>query len=88
MTGDYEKAISLYQRLLDSPTNLKPAVEIGLGHVYEKTGDTEKAVEAYLEAARPDRSTDAGSEAEKRLMAIAPDRLKELPPKTNELVQP
>jgi len=88
VTGDYEKAISLYQQILDSSTNLKPAVEIGLGHVYEKTGDTEKAVEAYLEAARPDRSTDAGSEAEKRLMAIAPDRLKELPPKTNDIIQP
>lgn len=86
--GDNEKAISLYEQLLDSSTNLKPAVEVGLGRVYEKTGDTEKAVEAYLEAARPDRSTDAGSEAEKRLTAIAPDRLKDLPPRANDVVQP
>jgi len=77
--GDYEKAISLYQQLLSSSPNLKPAVEVGLGRVYEKTGDLEKAVEAYLEAAKPDRSSGAGAEAEKRLSAIAPDRLKDLP---------
>jgi tetratricopeptide (TPR) repeat protein len=77
--GDNEKAISLYQQLLSSAPNLKPAVEVGLGRVYEKTGDTEKAVEAYLEAAKPDRSSGAGAEAEKRLSAIAPDRLKQLP---------
>jgi tetratricopeptide (TPR) repeat protein len=76
---DNEKAISLYQQLLSSAPNLKPAVEVGLGRVYEKTGDLEKAVEAYLEAAKPDRSSGAGAEAEKRLSAIAPDRLKDLP---------
>ena len=87
VSGDNDKAISLYEQVLGSSPNLKPAVEVGLGKVYEKTGDTEKAVEAYLEAARPDRSTDAGSEAEKRLQALAPDRLKELPP-TTPIVQP
>ena len=77
--GNHDKAISLYQELLSSSPNLKPAVEVGLGRVYEKTGDIEKAVEAYLEAAKPDRSSGAGAEAEKRLSAIAPDRLKDLP---------
>jgi tetratricopeptide (TPR) repeat protein len=85
---DNDKAISLYEELLKSSTNLKPAVEVGLGRVYEKIGDKEKAIEAYLEAARPDRSTEAGSEAEKRLQAIAPDRLKDLPPQTNVPIQP
>lgn len=80
VNGDNEKAISFYQQLLDSPTSMKPAIEVGLGKVYEKTGDIEKAVEAYMEAARPDRTNDAGAEAEKRLQAIAPDRLRELPP--------
>jgi tetratricopeptide (TPR) repeat protein len=87
VNGDNEKAISLYQQLLTSSANLKPAIEVGLGRAYEKAGDTEKAVEAYLEAARPDRSTDAGSEAEKRLQALAPDRLKELPA-TTPIVRP
>lgn len=82
VNGDNEKAISLYEQLLNSSTSLKPAIQVGLGKVYEKTGDTEKAVEAYLAAATPDRSADAGAEAEKRLQAIAPDRLKELPPAT------
>jgi tetratricopeptide (TPR) repeat protein len=77
--GDNEKAISLYQQLLTSAPNLKPAIEVGLGRVYEKTGDIEKAVEAYVEAAKTDRSSGAGAEAEKRLSAIAPDRLKDLP---------
>jgi tetratricopeptide (TPR) repeat protein len=87
VNGDNEKAISLYEQLLNTSASLKPAIELGLGKVYEKTGDTEKAVEAYLEAARPDRSADAGSEAEKRLQALAPDRLKELPP-VNPVVRP
>lgn len=80
VNGDTEKAISFYEQLLNSSTSLKPAIEVGLGKVYEKTGDVDKAVEAYMEAARPDRSNDAGAEAEKRLQALAPDRLKELPP--------
>lgn len=87
-TGEHEKAISLYQQLLASSTSLKPAVEVGLGRVYEKTGDLEKAVEAYLEAAKPDRSSGAGQEAEKRLSDIAPDRLKDLPAPTNMPVIP
>ncbi len=78
-TGDNEKAILLYDQLLTAAPNLKPAVEVGLGRIYEKTGDLEKAVDAYLEAAKPDRSSGAGAEAEKRLSAIAPDRLKDLP---------
>jgi tetratricopeptide (TPR) repeat protein len=86
--GDNEKAIALYEQLLSSSANLKPAIEVGLGHVYEKTGNIEKAVEAYLEAAKPDRSTGAGSEAEKRLQALAPDRLKELPPPSTLPFQP
>jgi tetratricopeptide (TPR) repeat protein len=88
INGDYEKAISLYQQLLNSPGNLRTVVQVGLGGVYEKTGDTEKAVEAYLEAARPDRSSGAGAEAEKRLQALAPDRLKELPAASSVPVEP
>ena len=86
--GENEKAIVLYQQLLTSAPNLKPAVEVGLGRVYEKTGDIENAVEAYLEAAKPDRSSGAGAEAEKRLAAIAPDRLKELPPPSTSPITP
>jgi len=88
INGDHEKAISLYQQLLSSSANLKPAIQVGLGRVYEKTGDTEKAVEAYLEAAKPDRSSGAGAEAEKRLQALAPDRLKELPAPSPRPVEP
>lgn len=87
-SGNNEKAISLYQQLQTSAPSLKPAVEVGLGRVYEKIGDMEKAVEAYLEAARPDRSSGAGAEAEKRLSAIAPDRLKDLPPPSTLPVTP
>jgi tetratricopeptide (TPR) repeat protein len=88
VNGDTEKAISLYQQLLTSSRTLKPAVDVGLGRVYEKTGDTEKAVEAYLEAARFDRSSGAGAEAEKRLQALAPDRLKDLPVSSSMPVVP
>ena len=77
--GENEKAIEIYQQLLSSASNLKPALEVALGHAYENAGNTEKAVEAYLEAAKPDRSSEAGAEAEKRLKALAPDRLKDLP---------
>ena len=88
INGDTEKAISLYQQVLASSRNLKPAVEVGLGRVYEKTGDTEKAVEAYLEAAKVDRASGAGAESEKRLQALAPDRLKELPSQSSMPVEP
>ena len=86
--GDTEKAIALYEQLRGSASNLKPVVEVGLGKLYEKTGDIGKAVEAYLEAAKPDRSSGAGAEAEKRLQALAPDRLKELPDPSTLPVQP
>lgn len=83
-----KEAITLYEEMLSSSSNLKTAVEVGLGHVYEKTGEIEKAAEAYVEAAKPDRSSEAGLEAEKRLQAIAPERLKELPPPTTMPLQP
>ena len=86
--GDTEKAILLYQQLLNTSQSLKPAVEIGLGHAYEKIGDIEKAADAYVEAAKPDRSSGAGAEAEKRLSAIAPDRLKDLPSPSTMPVTP
>ena len=83
-----EDAIKYYEELLSSSSNLKTAVEVGLGHVYEKTGQIEKAAEAYIEAAKPDRSSEAGLEAERRLQAIAPERLKELPPPSTLPLQP
>ena len=86
--GDTEKAISIYQQLLNTSPNLKPAVQVGLGHAYEKIGDLEKAADAYVEAAKPDRSSGAGAEAEKRLAAIAPDRLKDLPAPSTAPVVP
>ena len=79
-SGETDKAISLYQQLLSSASIMKPAVHFGLGKAYEKAGDTHNAVEAYLEAAKSDRSSPAGAEAEKRISALAPDRVKEIPP--------
>jgi tetratricopeptide (TPR) repeat protein len=87
-SGDTQNAIPAYEKLLNASTSIKPAVYLGLGRAYEKAGDTEKAVEAYLEAAKPDRSAPAGAEAEKRLAAIAPDRLKDLPAPTATDFQP
>ena len=77
--GETDKAISLYEQMLKPNNAFNPAIHLALGHLYEKTGNTEKAAEAYFEAAKPDRSTGAGQQAEKRLAAIAPDRVKELP---------
>jgi tetratricopeptide (TPR) repeat protein len=78
--GEFEKAVSLYQQLLSSASGMKTAVQLALGKAYEKAGDTHNAVEAYLEAAKADRSSPAGAEAEKRISALAPDRVKEIPP--------
>jgi lipopolysaccharide biosynthesis regulator YciM len=74
--------------MLKSNNAFNPAIHLALGHLYEKTGNTEKAVEAYFEAAKPDRATGAGQEAEKRLAAIAPDRVKDLPAAPNAPVTP
>jgi hypothetical protein len=77
--GDAEKAISTYEKLLSTPSSLKSVVQLGLGRAYEKAGDTEKAAQAYFEVASFDRSSPAGSDAEKRLAALAPERIKDLP---------
>lgn len=77
--GDYDQAIPLYEKLLNSPAVAKETAQMGLAACYEKKGETERAVELYLEAAKIDRSSPTGSLAEKRLSALAPDRIKELP---------
>lgn len=86
--GETAKAFSLYEQMLKANNAFVPSVQLALGHLYEKTGDIQKAAEAYFEAAKPDRSTGAGQQAEKRLAAIAPDRVKELPASPNTPVIP
>jgi tetratricopeptide (TPR) repeat protein len=86
--GEAEKAVSLYQQLLGSADVLKPAVNLGLGRAYEKTGETEKAADAYFEAAKPDRASPVGAEAEKQLKRVAPGRMKDLPTPEGFPVQP
>ncbi|MEW6129397.1 MAG: tetratricopeptide repeat protein [Acidobacteriota bacterium] len=79
VVGDTQTAISIYEKLLKSTNVPAQTVQTGLGRAYEKAGDTEKAVAAYYEAAKISRVTTSGSEAEKRLSALAPDKIKELP---------
>lgn len=74
-----DKAIEIYERLLSSSFIPKQAVQLELGRAYEKKGETQKAIEAYFEAAKAERATTTGSEAERRLSALAPDRVKDLP---------
>ena len=78
--GDASKAVDQYQKLVSSKFLPKQVVELGLGHAYEKAGNNPQAVDAYFDAAQIDRSSGAGSEAEKRLTALAPDKVKDLPP--------
>ena len=78
--GETQKAVAEYERLTSSPYVPKEAVQLGLARVYEKLGEKEKAVAIYVEIASNARTTAAGSDAEKRLSALAPERLKELPP--------
>jgi tetratricopeptide (TPR) repeat protein len=80
--GETDQAIALYEKLLNSPNVPRQVIQFSVGRAYEKAGNTEKAVEAYFEAAKADRTTAAGSEAEKRLSALAPSRIKELPEPT------
>lgn len=78
--GELDKAIQIYESLLKSRYVPAQAVQFGLANAYEKKGDLQKAVEAYFEAARMDRASSLGSDAEKKLSALAPNKLKELPP--------
>ncbi|HWC75931.1 MAG TPA: tetratricopeptide repeat protein [Blastocatellia bacterium] len=87
-TGDVDNARSNYEGLLASPTIPPQAVHFGLGKLYEASGETEKAVGAYFEAAKFDRETGQSSDAEKRLSALAPDRVKELPASAPSLPTP
>ena len=86
--GDSDKAVSLYEQLLGSADGFKPTVQLGLGRAYEKSGNIEKAAQAYFEAASPDRTTPVGSEAEKQLKRVAPDRIKDLTTPENPTIQP
>lgn len=79
VAGDTEKARSLYEGLLNSSFIPRQVVYFGLGKLYQGSGDTQKAIEAYFEAAKVDRETGQSSDAEKRLSTLAPDRVKELP---------
>ena len=86
--GNTEKSLALYQQLLNSANLLKPAIQYAMGRVYEKSGDKQKAIDSYFEAAKADRATGNTSDAEKRLAALAPDRVKELPQPTETPFQP
>ena len=84
--GEYDQAITEYEKLLNSSFVPRQGIQLALGRVYEKTNQTEKAVDAYFEVARLDRSTTSGAEAERRLSALAPDKIKDLPaPSTTPL---
>lgn len=78
--GENDKAIEIFEKLIASSPTLKQSAQLRLAQLYEKVDQTERAVESYFEVASADRSTPAGSEAEKRLSALAPDRVKDLPP--------
>jgi len=80
--GDDARAIEIYEKLMNSSFVPKQIVQIGLAREYERGGDKQKAIDLYFAAALADRSSPAGSEAEKRLAALAPDRVKELPAPT------
>jgi hypothetical protein len=77
--GEYDQAISEYEKLLNSSFVPKQGIQLALGRAYEKANQTEKAVDAYFEVAKTDRSTASGAEAERRLSALAPDKIKDLP---------
>ena len=77
--GQADMALGIFENLLNSKQIPRQVIQLSLGHVYERLGDTQKATEAFFEVCQADRTSAAGSEAEKRLSAVAPDRLKELP---------
>jgi tetratricopeptide (TPR) repeat protein len=85
---EVEKAIPIYNQLLGTSAALKPAIEYALGKAYEKVGNTQAAVDAYYEAAKADSPFATRQQAGERLRALAPDRLKELPPITNTEFEP
>jgi hypothetical protein len=78
--GETEQAIPILEALSSSQTVPKQVVQLQLGLAYQKSGDAQKAADMFFQVASVNRSTSAGSEAEKRLSAVAPDRIKDLPP--------
>lgn len=84
--GNTDQAIEQYEKILNSSPGLKPSVQYALGRLYEKKGDKQKAIDLYFESAKAGRMTGAGTDAEKRLSAIAPERVKDLP--ASAVVQP
>ena len=85
--SEAEKALPLYERLLNSSSVPKVTAHLGLGRAYEKAGNNDKAVESYFEAAKAERDNGADGDGVKRLTALAPGRLKDLPPPNLGAVQ-
>jgi tetratricopeptide (TPR) repeat protein len=77
--GEADKAVPLLEKLLESNNLPKQGIRLSLARAYEKSGNVEKAVENYFEVAKADREGPTGSEAERRLNALAPEKVKELP---------
>jgi predicted negative regulator of RcsB-dependent stress response len=86
--GESDKALPLYERLENSIVIPKQVVYFGLGQLYESTGDLQKAKDSYFEASKIDRETGQSSDAEKRLSALAPERIKDLPAPSSVLATP
>lgn len=78
--GELDKAMPIYEGLLSSAFVPRQVVQLEMARAYEKSGDKQKATDLYFEAAKADRSAPASAEAEKRLAALAPEKVKELPP--------
>jgi tetratricopeptide (TPR) repeat protein len=84
-TNQPDKAIEVYQKLKENSGPLpKSLVLYNLGRLYERQGKTQEAVQAYVETATANRSSDEGKKAQERLNALDPEAAKKLPPEKKD----
>jgi tetratricopeptide (TPR) repeat protein len=81
--GQFERAETLYQQLIDEPGALPPAYLKGrLALVKERLGKSAEAASLYRQVVDADRDSPAGIDAEKGLQRVDPKQAAALPPKT------
>jgi tetratricopeptide (TPR) repeat protein len=80
-----DKSIEVYQQLKDNPGPVqKSLILYNLGRLYERQGKNAEAVQAYVESATANRSSDEGRKSVERINVLDPAAAKKLPPEKKE----
>ncbi|MEM4251857.1 MAG: tetratricopeptide repeat protein [Candidatus Bathyarchaeia archaeon] len=79
-SGQYDKALALYNQMKDNPGQLTKALVLyNIGAIYELQGKRKEAADAYFQSASNARSSSEGRKAATRLESLDAELFKKLP---------